>query len=250
MVRGQFGGDGFGLDRRHHRVVEPLQQQDRAGEVVHVTRRRPLGIQRAALRQRPDEAVQVPGFEVVRLRREPAQVADAVVGHRRREDGAPFHVLVRYLDPGGHGGQGGPAPGRVPADAEPLPVRLARLGQRERGGDHVGHVDHAPLAAQPLPVGPAVPARTAVVHVDDPDAPAGEERLLQVEPGDHVRGRAAVHPHDVGRQLALGRADRGVGRRVDQHSAPPSRTVRLAARPAAAAGRRRRAGPRPPGAAR
>ncbi len=97
-----------------------------------------------------------------------------------------------------------------------FPVCLAGLGQGQRGRHHVGHVHDAPLAAQPLAVGAAVPARPAVVHVDDPDAAAGEEGLLQVEPGHDMGRGAAVHPDDVRRPLSVRAPDRGVGRRVDQ----------------------------------
>ena len=83
-----------------------------------------------------------------------------------------------------HRGQRGPAARRAAADAEPVAVRLARLGQRQRGRHRVLHVHHAPLAAQPLAVGPAVAGRPAVVDVDDADAAAGEEGLLQVEQAD------------------------------------------------------------------
>ena len=85
-VRGQVRRDGFGLRGRDDRVVEPLQQQHRAGGVVHVPDRRPLGVQRLALRQRPDQPVEIAGFEVVRLRREPAQVGHAEVRRHRGED--------------------------------------------------------------------------------------------------------------------------------------------------------------------
>src|ERR1700685_826415 len=64
--------------------------------------------------------------------------------------------------PGFWGARRAPPPARPAADAEPLPVGLARLGQREHGGHHVGHVHDAPLPAQPFPVGPAVPAGTGV----------------------------------------------------------------------------------------
>ena len=96
------------------------------------------------------------------------------------------------------------------------------VGQRQPGRHHVLHVHHAPLHAQPLPVAAAVPGGPAVVHVDDADAAAGEVGLLQVEQADHVRGGAAVRPHDVGRQFPV-RGDRvRVRRRVHQrvHVAP------------------------------
>src|SRR2546430_1347416 len=75
------------------------------------------------------------------------------------------------------------------AETERFAARLARLGQPQRGRHRVGHVHDPPLAAQPLAVGPAVPARAAVVHVDDSDAAAGEVGLLQVMTGDDLRGR-------------------------------------------------------------
>jgi ribonuclease Y len=88
-VRGQVGGDGLGLDRRHDRVVEALQQQHRAGGGAHVTDRCPFHVQLFAFRQRPDQPVQVARFEVVRLRREPPQVAHAEVRGGRGEHAVP-----------------------------------------------------------------------------------------------------------------------------------------------------------------
>ena len=131
---------------------------------------------------------------------------------------APFRRPVRscqHPDARRHRGQRGPAARRTAADAEPLAVRLARLGQGQRGRHRVGDVHDPPLAAQPLPVGPAVPARPAVVHVNDADAAAGEEGLLQVQPRDDLRSRTAVHPDDVRRPLTLRTPERRVGRRVD-----------------------------------
>ena len=95
--------------------------------------------------------------------------------------------------------------------------RPGRLGQRHRGGLGVLDVDDAPLAAQPLPVQPAVAGRPAVVDVDDPDAAAGEVRLLQVEQADRVArsGRRAPTPRTAGSSPA-GAGHGRVGRRVDQ----------------------------------
>jgi hypothetical protein len=138
--------------------------------------RRALHVQLLAGRQRPDQAVQVPGLEVVGLGREPAQVGHAVVGDHRGE---------HARRPAGYRRQRGPAAGRAATDAQPLGVRFAGLGQRGRGGGAVGDVHHAPLAAQPFPVSAAVAGGAAVVHVDYPDAAAGEVRLLQVELGMH-----------------------------------------------------------------
>ena len=219
-MRGQVSRDRLGLRGRHDGVVESLQQQHRAGAVVHVPDRRPLGVEGLALWQRADQPVQVPRLEVVRVLRERPQVGHAEVRRHRREDAIPRPVRLagpaEHPDAGRDGGQRGPAAGRAAADPEPLPVRLARLGQGQRGRHRVGHVHDAPLAAQPLAVGAAVPARPSVVHVDDADAAAGEEGLLQVEPGDRLGGGAAVHPDDVRRVLALRAPDRGVGRRVDE----------------------------------
>ena len=43
-VGGQVGGDRLGLGRRDDRVVEPLEQQHRAGQVVDVADRRALHV--------------------------------------------------------------------------------------------------------------------------------------------------------------------------------------------------------------
>jgi hypothetical protein len=223
-VRGQVGGDGLGLGGRDDRVVEPLQQQHRAGGAFTC----PTGARSAYSDShsgsgpiRPsryrDSKSCVWAAKPRRSLTPKYEVAAAKTPFVRFPPPRPFRLLRRAdADTGRHRGQRRPAAGRAAADAEPLAVRLARLGQRERRRHRVGHVHDAPLPAQPLPVGAAVPARPAVVHVDDPDAPAGEERLLQVEPGADLRGGTAVHPDDVRRQLTVGRPGRGVGRRVDE----------------------------------
>jgi hypothetical protein len=147
------------------------------------------------------------------LGREPAQVADTVIRHGGGE--GAFRVRAGGDRAAGHGGERGPPARRAAADGEPLAVCLARVGQRPGGGRHVVHVHHAPLPAQALPVGAAVSARPAVVHVDDPDAAAGEIRLLQVEHRVDTRGRPAVHPHHERRQLTVRRGEVPAGRRVD-----------------------------------
>ena len=96
------------------------------------------------------------------------------------------------------------------------------LRQVTRGGHRVLDVDHPPLAAQPLPVEAAVSGGTAVVHVDHADAPAGEVRLLDVEPADRVGGRPAVHPDHVRRPLVRRAGRIRVGRRVDQRVHHPA----------------------------
>src|SRR5690606_27907683 len=121
-------------------------------------------------RQRADQPEQVGGLEVVRLGRQGLQVADAGV-----RDGGPEQVGL------GDSGQRGPAAGAVAADGQPARVGEALLDQRPGGGDDVFDVHHAPLAAQPFPVGAAVAAGAAVVDVDDADAAAGEVGPFQVE---------------------------------------------------------------------
>ena len=76
-------------------------------------------------------------------------------------------------------------------------------------------VDDAPLAAQPVAVLAAVARGAAVVDVDDADAPAGEERLLQREDGKRVRRRAAVHVNEERRELARRSRHHGTSGRVD-----------------------------------
>ncbi len=84
-VLGQVGGDALRLGRRDDRVVQPLQQQDRAGRFGHVPDWRPLLVGDLEAGQRPDQAIQVVRFEVVGAGGEAAQVGDAGVGHCRAE---------------------------------------------------------------------------------------------------------------------------------------------------------------------
>ena len=242
-VRGEFLGDGLGLLRRDHRVIEPLQQQDGAGGVRHVPERGALGVHAVEARQRADQPVQVPGLEVVRGPGQAAQVGDAVVGGRGAEHGAVGGSR-------GHRGQRRPASGRAAADAQPGRVGLALLGQVPRGGHGVLDVDHPPLAAQPLPVEAAVPGGPAVVHVDHADAPAGEVRLLDVEPADRAGGRPAVHPDHVRRPLVRRAGRIRVGRRVHQRVHHPPVLARPPPPGAAPGDRPRRARRRHRGAAR
>jgi anti-sigma regulatory factor (Ser/Thr protein kinase) len=76
----------LGLRRRHDRVVQPLQQQDRAVEPVDVGQRGPRVVDGAGLGQRPDQAVQVARLEVVGVLRHRHEVGDAEVRRPGSED--------------------------------------------------------------------------------------------------------------------------------------------------------------------
>ena len=140
---------------------------------------------------------------------EVAQVGYAKVGNGRAEHAAAPRA-------GGHRCQCGPAARRAAADGQPGRVGAGRFRHPPRSSDGVLHVHDAPLAAQPLPVLAAVAGGAAVVHVDDPDAAAGEVRLAQVEDSGGARGGAAVHPDDERRPLASRASDIRIGRRVQQ----------------------------------
>jgi hypothetical protein len=108
----------------------------------------------------PDEPQEVLLLELVRTAgRERLQVGHAEVRGAGGED-----VVARERV------ECGVAAGAAAGHRQARGVHVAARREEARGVDAVDGVDDAPIAAQPLPVGAAVPARATVVHVHHGDA--------------------------------------------------------------------------------
>ena len=70
--------DGFGLVRRNHLVLAPLEYGDRVADPVRVEERRPGLVPVAVLGQRPDHQVQVLRLELVGVRGQAEEIGHAV----------------------------------------------------------------------------------------------------------------------------------------------------------------------------
>ncbi len=75
----------FGLTRGHDPILEPLKEDDRTGEAIHMMNRRagPVAIDR--LRQRPHQPIRIAGLEFVGVTCEGLEIPDAVVTRARGE---------------------------------------------------------------------------------------------------------------------------------------------------------------------
>ena len=198
--------DAFRLRRRHHVIVGALQDQHRCREQVDEIDRAACAIDVLGLGPRPDERVLVARLELVRvIGGEGHQIGDPVEGRARRE----------------HIGERQSAHRRVPAgaattDEEAFAVGVATLDQ-ERGGVHaIVQVHDAPVAVQPLTVGPAVSRGTAVVHIDHAEPPGREELQTKVQRRGVRARRPAMADHDQRRTISLGSDGILIGRWVEE----------------------------------
>ena len=194
---------------------------------VHVPDRRPLGVQRVALRQRPDQPVQVTRLEVVRVLREPRRSATPKYDATAAKT-TPLPA-TRSAAPST------PMPDVTAASAVQPPAELPRMPSRlPSASPDSARASAAVIASATsttphwprsrFAVGPAVPARPAVVHVDDPDAAAGEEGLLRSSRGTTCEvGPPCTHTMYGGRSPS-GPRDRGVGLAGRRSRARPNPT--------------------------
>src|SRR5919201_6449966 len=195
--------DRFGLRRRHDAVVEALEQQERLGDLVRVRDRRALAIELGLLRPLPDEELVVARLELVRVLVERHEIGDAELRDAGGEDVADRHCHQCRV------------PARAAAgDDDAIGVREPALDQVTRGGLGVVDVDLAPAPAETFAELTAVAGAPAVVDVADREAAARNELDLEVEHRQRVGRRAAVHQDDKRRQLAFGRFEVGIRRRV------------------------------------
>ena len=174
----------------------------------------------------PDERVLVARLELVR-----------VIGGERHQIGDPEVGRAR----GEHIGERQGAHRRVPAgaattDEEAFAVGVATLDQELGGVQAIVQVHDAPVAVQPLAVGPAVARGTAVVHIDHAEPAGGEELQTEIERGGGRARRAAMADHDQRRAISLGSGRILIGRWVEER-----------VRAQAAVGRETRSPPGPTG---
>ena len=92
------------------------------------------------------------------------------------------------------GVQRGETTGRAAADDAALGVDPAGSGQATGGREAVLDVGHAPLPRQQVAVAPAVPARSAVVDLDDGEAACRPELHRRRQLGPRRAGGSAVDP--------------------------------------------------------
>ena len=209
-LRSQGRHDQLGLRRRHHLVLDALQDQHRGRQQLGEVDRAPRAVRLLRLGPRPDHRVLVPALELVRVALgERHEVGDPEVGGARRE-----HVGE------GQRADHDVAAGAAAAHEEPPAVDVAPVDQEPGGVHAVLQVDDAPLAVQPLPVGTPVARRTAVVHVHHGEPAGGPVLQLQIERRCGVARRAAVRGHDQGRPIVVGPVRVGVRRRVEQRMRP------------------------------
>ena len=219
-VRGERVADRLGLRRRHDRVLRALQEQQRHPEPLRVRQRRPVDVQlpRPRAAARPGRRGSAPRSRECRrpARGRPRRRSGRCPRRTRRCATSAASTVHPPAEP--------PAMASRAGSARPL------LGEARRGRGDVLDVDDAPLPAQALAVGPAVPAGSAVVDVEHADAAAGEVRD---PPGCRAadgapsarRGRSTRY----GGRSPSGADDVGVGRReverVDRAAAGPSKVT-------------------------
>src|SRR5438309_8931725 len=73
------------LARRHHLVLEALEKNERARQSVHEVDWRPSAIDITTGRVRPEEAIEIPRLEFVRVARHHFDVSNAVVARASLE---------------------------------------------------------------------------------------------------------------------------------------------------------------------
>ena len=150
-----------------------------------------------------DQPIEIAGFKAMALARQRAGVADAVAARAGAKD-------IRKAE----GGQGSEATGTAAFDGDARTAGFSRRHQGLGGSGTVGHIHHAPLAIESLPVGPAKAGGAAVVHIHHAPAPRGPELNAQVQtPAGHAGG-AAVALHQQRRAGAGpggGRIEPGMG---------------------------------------
>ena len=78
--------DHLGLARRHDLVLDALEHDERAVELVDVVDRRALDVEVAALGVGADQRVEVAGLELVGVRGQRLEVGDAVEAAAGGED--------------------------------------------------------------------------------------------------------------------------------------------------------------------
>ena len=196
-------GHHLGLIRRHHLVVQALQQDERAVQLVHGVNRRPRAIGGLHGGIRPHEPIHVARLELVGVARQHFEIADAVVAGAGLERVVERQRRERRV-----------AAGAAAARDEPRGVRLPRRHQ-VRGRIHgIAHVHDAPLAVQPLAIGAAIAGAAAVVHVDHGEAAGRPELHFWVEHRVGGAGRTAVAQHEQRRYRAGRRAEAAIGGRI------------------------------------
>src|SRR5215207_8448014 len=186
-------------------VLQALHEQERNGEHVGPVDRRTLLVALPCLWPRPHQALEVPRLEVVRLTGPPpGQVQERV------QNGAAREVVD-----GGQRRRSRRAAGAAAPDRQPARVGRPLMHQCPCHGRAVLDVDDPPALPQPVPVLATMSGGAAVVHLDDADAPAGEEGDLQVVDHRRPAGRTAVDEDDVGRKLPVRCDEVRVARRIE-----------------------------------
>ena len=172
------------LRRGDDPVVQALEQQDGAVDLVCPPHRGPGLVRRPVLGKGAHQPIQVMRFEVVGRGRQSAEVADPVPRGRGGER-SPVGQRVERRQPA----RTGPPHGHAGA------VHLAVGGQEPRRIGTVLGVDHPPLPPERAAVVPPVAGAARVVHGGQGEATAGEVLRDDVEACAHRSGGSGVAHH-------------------------------------------------------
>jgi hypothetical protein len=139
---------------RNDLVLVALQQQNRAVERVDAGDRAPglVGFLIGGIG--PDEAVEVPGLELVRVLGQEGEIGDPVQRAPRPEDVSK-----------GEGAQGRVSAGGAPVDAELFSVGQALVDQVLCPVANIVDIDNSPALAETPAVVPSVAGRSSVIDV-------------------------------------------------------------------------------------
>src|SRR5487761_706988 len=127
----------FSLAWRHDLVIEALEQDHRAVEVVGEVDGGSFAVQIRPLRVRTDQSVEVTRFELVRVLDERNQIADSEVA------GAGIEKIAF-----GERDQRGESTRRATGDGNAFAVGKTALDKISGGIDTIVDVDHAPIAVE------------------------------------------------------------------------------------------------------
>ena len=206
--------DGLGLAGRHDPILEALEDEHRARDLVEVMDGRSLAIES---RRPPDTARRADPGSATRT--------CACRGPGASRSPTPYRLMpAAKRVPEGQGGEGRVATGAAALDGQAVGVDVAAVHEIPRGRLAVVDVDDAPRAFEGPAVLAAVAGAAAVVDIDHRDAAARQQLDLQVErrcrrwrSGRHASTRRAAAAPRRGRRRpgsSAGRRARGrCGRR-------------------------------------
>ena len=136
----------FGLFRRHHFVLQTLEEQHRTADLIGMQQWRPLLVQRTRCGPFPHQAIHVARLKTVRVLSHGCEITDRIAA-----GAGPEHLGEAQRR------QGGEAAGTATFDGDLAGIGATGLDQGLRCGGAVGHIHQAPAPVEALPVVPAKP---------------------------------------------------------------------------------------------